>query len=503
MYKVVIAEDSKPILRNIKALLEAAELPIEIVCTAYNGEEALEYIERHAVDVLLTDIRMPKLDGLGLIERALQVRPHLKVVLISSYSDFEYTRKAINLKVSDYLLKPVEQTQLNETLHRVIDALKEKRASQQAVLHGIVEPSMQAELQLGKAFYEQPKRAMLLCRHPFSSGTQWSFDRLESALKELCSPHSCWLLPVDQGTRFLLLASASLEERYDTAVTWMQAVQHKLRELELEISAVCRFKTESPERLSAVYHELDQCLQQELTTSGPVLLEGEHCRPFQRIGEGAFGSFAELIRQRQKEPFMLKLRELLAYWAAESVRWVELEHMLTVFDGAIREALQELGAGEQALTAGHAASLLDADSYAQFSERLLAWSEEAFQELQALNRKSAEELFELMDEYMQHHKYDPITISDLSAKFHVSPSYVSRIVKRFTDETFVHYFMKLKIEEARKQLKEKPTLKIKELSDALSFTDQHYFSRVFKEYVGCSPSEYREQANPTPPGDTV
>lgn len=499
MYKVVIAEDSKPILRNIKALLEAAELPLEVVCSAYNGEEALDYIQHHAVDVLLTDIRMPKLDGLELIERVLQIRPHLKVVLISSYSDFEYTRKAINLRVSDYLLKPVEQKQLYETLHRVIDALKEKQASQEAVLNGIVDPSLQSELQLGKAFYEQPKRAMLLCKHPFSSGAQWSFDRLDSALTELCSPHYSWLLPVDQGTRYLLLASASLEEQYASAGKWMQAVQHKLlHELGLEISAVCRFKPESPERLSAVYFELDQCLQQELTIFGPVLLESEHCRPLQRIGEGAFQSFAELIRHRQKEPFMLKLTKLLSYWQAESVRWIELEHMLTVLDSAFREVLQELAAGDQPLSAGLAASLLEAESYDQFCKRLLAWAEEGFHELQGLNRKSAEELFELMDEYIQHHKYDQITISDLSTKFHVSPSYVSRIVKRFTDETFVHYFMKLKIEEACKQLKEKPTLKIKELSDALSFTDQHYFSRVFKEYVGCSPSEYKEQANPAP-----
>ncbi|WP_179281049.1 response regulator [Paenibacillus sp. XY044] len=123
MYNVLIAEDSKPILRNIKSLLEASGLPVTVVATASNGDEAVAAFQLQPIDILLTDIRMPKMDGLTLIERLKQLQPGLKTVLISGYSDFEYTRKAITLQVDDYLLKPVNKNDFAEVMDRIFKKL--------------------------------------------------------------------------------------------------------------------------------------------------------------------------------------------------------------------------------------------------------------------------------------------------------------------------------------------------------------------------------------------
>lgn len=250
MYTAIIAEDSKPILRNIEALMQSMELPVRIAATASNGLDALEYIKANPVDILLTDIRMPKLDGLALIGECRLVNPALKAVLISGYSDFEYTRKALNLQVFDYLLKPVERQQLAEVMQRLVAYLEEQQG-------------------LGKRVPE-----------------------------ELISP------------------------------------------------------------------------------------------------------------------------------------------------GQPRS-------------------------------------------------KSSEELFRQLEQYLQEQLYAPLSITEVALKFHVSPSYVSRIFKRYSHQTFVHYSMRLKIAEACRLITLRPELKVKELSELLSFGDQHYFSRVFKEYTGVSPTEYR------------
>ncbi|NQX45139.1 response regulator [Paenibacillus tritici] len=251
MYTAIIAEDSKPILRNIEALMQSMELPVHIAATVSNGLEALEYIKTHPVDILLTDIRMPKLDGLALIGQCRQVNPKLKAVLISGYSDFEYTRKALNLQVFDYLLKPVERGQLAEVMERLVAHLQEQQQ-------------------------------------------QGSAEALPDGIAEL--------------------------------------------------------------------------------------------------------------RQR---------------------------------------------------------------------------------------KKSGEELFGQLEQYLQQHKYSQLSITDVALKFHVSPSYVSRIFKKYSHQTFVHYTMQLKIAEACRLIAERPELKVKELSEVLSFGDQHYFSKVFKEYTGVSPTEYK------------
>ncbi|WP_339249771.1 response regulator [Paenibacillus sp. FSL P2-0136] len=250
MYTAIIAEDSKPILRNIEALMRSTELPVQIAFTASNGLDALEYIKANPVDILLTDIRMPKLDGLALIGQCREVKPALKAVLISGYSDFEYTRKALNLQVFDYLLKPVEREQLAEVMQRLVAHLEEQGGSRKGL----------------------------------------------------------------------------------------------------------------PE---------------------------------------------ELVSPGQPRP------------------------------------------------------------------------------------KSSEELFRQLEQYLQQHLYSQLSITEVALQFHVSPSYVSRIFKRHSQRTFVHYYMQLKITEACRLIAAKPELKVKELSEALAFADQHYFSKVFKEYMGVSPTEYR------------
>ncbi|MNN37822.1 HTH-type transcriptional activator Btr [compost metagenome] len=136
--------------------------------------------------------------------------------------------------------------------------------------------------------------------------------------------------------------------------------------------------------------------------------------------------------------------------------------------------------------------LLESESYEVFVEAVHAWTEKCFERLQQQNKKSGEELFRQLDQYLQQHIYSQLSITDVALKFHVSPSYISRIFKKYSQKTFVHYYMQLKIAEARRLIAAKPEMKVKELSEVLSFGDQHYFSKVFKEYTGCSPTEYKE-----------
>nr|WP_283571205.1 helix-turn-helix domain-containing protein [Paenibacillus brevis] len=137
--------------------------------------------------------------------------------------------------------------------------------------------------------------------------------------------------------------------------------------------------------------------------------------------------------------------------------------------------------------------LLNADSYEDFSIRFEAWLKQVFEQLQSLRRKSAEELFRQIDQYTRGNLYSQLSITDVARKFHVSPSYVSRIMKRYAESSFVQYYTRLKITEACRLMADRSDMKVKEISDALSFSDQHYFSKVFKEYTGLCPTDYREK----------
>ncbi|MCR2807089.1 response regulator [Paenibacillus soyae] len=505
MYSVLIAEDSKPILRNIKMLLESSELPIRVAATASNGEEALALLRQQPVDILITDIRMPKMDGLALIEQSKEITPELKVVLVSSYSDFEYTRKAINLQVFDYLLKPVERKSLIEVMERMIGQLNETREDRLAAFRGIVDPGFLTDMRLGDDFFaHNTKLVLLIGRQPFTARfAAAETNALQHDLSRVCSPHPCWLFPLDKPERYLLLAEEGLRDKYSSASECMSAISAELQSLGLQACMAASLQPVELAELRSHYEKLEQGMADELRLASPLLLDIQYRFRQSREDDRVIPTFMEMIQQRHKEQFRLKLAELLRRWRSDNVHAARLEELLVAVSEAFANASEsDNELSELAELEAEARELLELDSYELFCDSVLEWTDAQFDLLLARTRKSAEELFAQIENHMELHKYSQLSMTELAKKFHVSPSYISRIIKRYTNSTFVHHYMKMKIDEACRLIRSKPEMKVKELSDALSFSDQHYFSKVFKEYTGYSPTDFKEKVKAKPDGES-
>ena len=126
MWKVLIADDEKLICRLVQALVDWPSLGMTVAATAENGLDALKLIEECNPDILITDIRMPGCNGLELIRQAKEICPELEIIIISGYAHFEYAQSAISYGVGNYILKPINQQELNETLEKIRKRLQEK-----------------------------------------------------------------------------------------------------------------------------------------------------------------------------------------------------------------------------------------------------------------------------------------------------------------------------------------------------------------------------------------
>lgn len=122
-YEVVVAEDEELILHNIIQKINAHPA-FNVIGGAQTGVQALELIKEKVPTLLVTDIRMPLMDGMELLTKARELYPDMKFIIISGFSDFEYAREALHLKVYDYLLKPVSQDDVSEVLTRLHKDLK-------------------------------------------------------------------------------------------------------------------------------------------------------------------------------------------------------------------------------------------------------------------------------------------------------------------------------------------------------------------------------------------
>lgn len=116
MIKVVIAEDELPLLRGLKNMIEGQNSRFKVVFSAKNGKEAVDYIEETPIDVLITDINMPIMDGLEVLKYMSQSSLKAYSIIISGYHDFSYAQQAIQYQVKNYLLKPVDKEELKTVL---------------------------------------------------------------------------------------------------------------------------------------------------------------------------------------------------------------------------------------------------------------------------------------------------------------------------------------------------------------------------------------------------
>ena len=118
-YTVIVAEDEELLLNNLVQKVGKADPDFQVVGTAQTGDQALALVEKLHPDLVITDIRMPVMDGITLLTRVRSQFPFIKFIITSGFSDFEYAKKAITLKVSEYLLKPVDPDELQEALQKI------------------------------------------------------------------------------------------------------------------------------------------------------------------------------------------------------------------------------------------------------------------------------------------------------------------------------------------------------------------------------------------------
>ena len=135
-YKIVIAEDEELQLNSLVKKVEKFCPGFTVVSTAQTGSQAYKLICEKAPDILISDIRMPVMTGIELMEKARIMFPELQFIIISGFSEFEYARSAIRLQVSDYLLKPVETEELQKALNKIRLKLQERAQEESAAFNG-------------------------------------------------------------------------------------------------------------------------------------------------------------------------------------------------------------------------------------------------------------------------------------------------------------------------------------------------------------------------------
>lgn len=515
MPRAVIVDD-EPQARRYLAALVARHCPdFSIAGEAEGGEEALDLVGRCGPDVVLSDVRMPGMDGLELARRLREEAPSVAVVIVSGYEDFEYARSAMKAGVVDYLLKPVKAEQLKAVLGEVASrAGSELRRRRARALGDIVSGAGSGDpacLPSGRYSAAVLRLGPPPSRFPASDAVAFaSFGAAEGASSG-ADPDSRlaaiggWALPGRDRRELVFVRAGELTgcgdfERAVSAIAEGSGVAYRvlavgtesfaLGELEARVAALRRAADAgaAPGRSLAL-----RCGFGE-RPAGP---EGAP-RPLEL--SALEGRVEFLLSQARYAELERALREIVAAWEREARPLVQMAARLRrLFSLARRRS-----GGEAAMREDEPDSLVEeattaASDYAELADLVAeALSAVVRPPSRSGGKEDLPAFFASIRRYIEENYAEDVSLQSTCRLFSISQTYLSRLFRRHEGLSFNDYLTRVRIEAAKRLMSENPAMPLKEVAALSGYQDQFYFSRVFKAEVGQPPSEYASSLKPGP-----
>lgn len=530
MYKAILVDDEALIRDAIQETIQWEKLGFELTAVCQNGKEVVQILEKHPVDLVLTDICMPYMDGLELAKYINEKFPEIKVVIISGYDDFEYAKRAVKYQVQEYLLKPVTAAEFTEILNKIRQILDEQNKEQEYIhkmkhaydenlpalknrfLAGLVTSnSMPADYISDKLeeFQAQLDGPYYLCvvfhaSLPGKGGKAEGLDSLSafsvySTIKDIIHALSAGEVFQDTDNQTVAYFSAKTsKEVFTVARSVCEEIHHMVTEilkLKLDIGIGKPVYT---------LHKLPLSYQNARTLMENVFFVGSN----QILTFSDFsGQISDVTINRTE--WTNKILEFIKNGNRE-----ELDFLLEQFIQTLRKGLLPKSKVILYIQSVVLSIMNFLDNTLFYSEELFEEEQRLFDRLPSLYHLSemeqqlkefchyvVESIYSRHDSYNQkqamlamdfieHHYQDSeITLNTICQHLSMSTSRFSTIFKNSTGETFVEALTRVRIEHA-KELIEFSSMKAYEIAEQVGYTDPHYFSIAFKKYTGLTPTEY-------------
>lgn len=502
----MIVEDEPPIIRYLSKLLALHCREFEVVATADNGAEALEKIGAVKPDVVLTDIKMPVMDGIELVKTLHTDYPEIYSVFVSGYQDFAYAREAIQSRVLDYLLKPVDPEQLHELLNKLAVRLdRDYHAAGVKLLAGLIANLPVNDAAAAKYLNHPSFGAVLIRKGPLPS--RWrnkSFDPEElcffshwgaADFQKLLGVKGAWLMAGRDESEILVIAAMDPGDRF--AATALLANFGAAPDFHTVVySAVPFALKEIAANVARVFDAANQLtvIGKDQVCADTLLLRASHREP-PILNSSLEKKLEFLIGGRLLQNLHDELRSLFQAWEAQNRTQIWVEKILRQILGMMERYSVNLSA-DASLNLDK--QLEEALSSAANFEGLCKYFWEMAAEILAPadsgitpKRVPPAELLQKAEAYIRKNLAETVTLQELCGAMEVSQPYLSRLFRKFKNQSFIEYLNDIRINEAKRLMAEYPEMLLKDVAALVGYNDPYYFSRIFKSVTGLAPSEYK------------
>lgn len=507
IYNVLLVDDEERILQGLAQVIRWEQCGFRIAGTASNGEEALALMERTDFHVLFTDVRMPVMDGIRLIGRALELRPEMKAVIISGYNDFEYAQKAIMLGASGYILKPMRHDEIYQALGKIkkqLDAGRTETADERQHFEKLLRDTVLYDSRESAKALNEAEQASgatddnacyLLLVREFDLGNVLAVSAaLDEIVPRLFGDADAYVLKNDHDHILLL-----------DRVPGSWDMQRLSRLLLAELTEQSRpFTRDSMLMLTAagpaarlaeshkLYHEALDNLRytfhhrQGIVTIDRSLLPASPPEP-QDLAEIVNRIILALSLEQVDEALDELLHRLEAFpLPAEDIRFLVRSLLGAIRSGSLRHLPEHAGPDAES-----GEPLNRIRTFDRLREYLTACIVPIHHLLQQYNINFYARIVQLIRQYVEEHYRETIRLEDVAKYVSVSVSYFCYIFKKETGLTFGDYLIGFRLERARQLFLDKG-LKVYEAAEQVGYPDVRHFTKLFKRKYGFTPGDLKK-----------
>lgn len=541
MLKIFLAEDEVIVRETIKRMIPWEDLGFELVGEAADGEMALPLLLRQKPDLLITDIKMPFMDGLTLAKVAKKEIPGLKVVILSGYDDFNYAKQAINIGVEDYLLKPITKNALIERLteirsryehektqkeyyekfHREMQAY-EKNSSRdffEALVSGsmdMMEIYRRSE-KLGLDIVAEAYNVLIFtmnCEEDFSGQregySEWEAESLElleeffsentSAMLFRCNIFSYGVLikgqkeTIEENTRSCVSEIQRILDRKEQKRQWFVAAGEPVERLsQIQKSYYSASRAFSQRYLYdeniLYYDEMASMEKKNVTEDDSTYLQKVDVNALNPVILQKFLSNGLL---EETENFVKNYFYAIGQEPLESLVFRNYVTLNVRF--SVMSFLKEIGCDTRTLEQEDTEDVLSESS--KSLENAIAYAEKIISQAIALRdqnsgNKNRSILKTAVDFIDSHYMEEDMSLNKAANAANVSANHFSALFSQNMGQTFIEYLTNLRMNKAKEYLR-CTSMRSSEIAGEIGYKDAHYFSYLFKKTQGMTPSDYRK-----------
>ena len=513
MFHALIVDDERIEREGIRFLIRKHGLPVD-VAEAANGEKALTYLLENKVDILITDIKMPFMDGLQLAAKARELDRSLKIVILSAFGEFDYAKRAIPLQIAHYLLKPIEVSEFLDVMRQVIRHCEEDKAKaaeqeklQSYQRQGVKYRKEKLLLDLIHGSDGSDRAVAKLAEVGWACGGAGGFrmamletegrcfdaagERVEAVLRDILPwPFDYLNLNEYQSVLFMNTENDSSSEEK------LERIGARIQRAFAEQHGATTFIAFSPkidrlDRIASACEEMEQALETRFFLKEPaVFLTGfrsavEADEDFsQRLNQAVRDISAAIDggdRSRVADRIEKLFQDLQGGPKLSSIYvkyiCVEIAKLLIAKQDQ-KETFRIQQTAEHIFKAQHVEQLREIVTG-------IAGEEAPFDKDSA--RKAIEDVLHLI-----HREYrNDLGLETLAEKVYLSPNYLSRLFKKETGTSIVKYITAYRLNKASELLR-LTHMKIVDISAEVGYSNFSYFCSIFRNYYGTTPAKYRE-----------